>query len=757
MAIPKVFISATSADLGSVRQLVKEGLLAVGCMPIEQSSFPPDYRTLVNFLEETIKGCDAVIHIAGLCYGSEPDPSALPEGKVRRSYTQLEYDFALKLKKRTYAFVCSEDFVYDVVPYPETDDKRDLQSSHRMRLLKCGIKYEFVTDKHSVDLRTREIREHIEKIRCLMDRDRNRQLVAWIATAIILVMVSTVAWRTYEKVEFSSGQSKELLEYLREANLLGEVANAARIDRRTVEGLLLLARHSSTDPLVFAEKLDADGRKADALSLALVVGEGRLRQREPSKVREAAKAFRLAARIRHDLASLESNPTDISNGMLEASRHLQRALDSLDAVRASAASATDTFEMVALRARWMSEAGDRASLALARSIHREAFVTAAQDVLRFVGNRGLHAAASVLAAGASVTWANYLDEKVAKEALVKAVSDFDAILPILESEGRVEDWHMAVRLRTAAVRDLAARTSEKDGHILTDNARRLVESALSREEGEQFVETRDRSELNLADLLLWLAENPRSKEEENQAIAEARQRYERVFNRQAANWESYSKIRAACGLARAVCAEGDPVKARGILDQLRSIGKYHGLNATLEYARCVVAYAEHNNGYLGSVELLESCRNEIRSQLEQFPFGLAPDAYIRLRLAAAAVFNQMAYLPRATREQMDALGYASDNIRQALGELAAIEAVCPKMQAPKSWANARLQSGVYRLVFRINKGTRDLFSGMEVSVVAGYKDALKDFKDSLTVFTESEFPTPNKIAKEGIKILSRNE
>ena len=35
----RFFISATSGDLGSVRQLVKEALLAIDCHPDEQTNF----------------------------------------------------------------------------------------------------------------------------------------------------------------------------------------------------------------------------------------------------------------------------------------------------------------------------------------------------------------------------------------------------------------------------------------------------------------------------------------------------------------------------------------------------------------------------------------------------------------------------------------------------------------------------------------------------------------------------------------------
>ena len=64
----RVFISATSKDLGTVRELVKQALLTMGCMPVEQTNFAPDYRSVQGMIEHKIADCEAVIHIVGLRY-----------------------------------------------------------------------------------------------------------------------------------------------------------------------------------------------------------------------------------------------------------------------------------------------------------------------------------------------------------------------------------------------------------------------------------------------------------------------------------------------------------------------------------------------------------------------------------------------------------------------------------------------------------------------------------------------------------------
>jgi tetratricopeptide (TPR) repeat protein len=89
MSIRKeVFISATSADLGSYRQVAKDALLTLGAHPVEEQNFSTDYRELHTLLARRLDPCDAMIHLVGFHYGGEPNRSPnIP----RRSWTQWEY------------------------------------------------------------------------------------------------------------------------------------------------------------------------------------------------------------------------------------------------------------------------------------------------------------------------------------------------------------------------------------------------------------------------------------------------------------------------------------------------------------------------------------------------------------------------------------------------------------------------------------------------------------------------------------------
>jgi hypothetical protein len=141
----EVFISATSADLGSYRQVAKEAVLTLGAHPIEEKNFPTDYRELQALLARRLDPCDAIIHLVGFYYGGEP--KALPD-TPRRSWTQWEYYRATQGErhKPVYRFLARENCHFDAQP-TEDAEKQRLQREHREHLRTPGgpIYYEFST------------------------------------------------------------------------------------------------------------------------------------------------------------------------------------------------------------------------------------------------------------------------------------------------------------------------------------------------------------------------------------------------------------------------------------------------------------------------------------------------------------------------------------------------------------------------------------------------------------------------------------
>jgi tetratricopeptide (TPR) repeat protein len=155
-------VSATSADLRSCRELIRDALLTLQCVPVEQANFPPDYRSVREMLRRSISNCDAMVHVVGECYGVEPkktDPLA-----PRRSCTQMEYDMAREMNKRVYVFICGEGFPYDQ-HVPEDPERQYLQKGHRVALLTADEMRYTVRSHDDLKVRVRELQTQVELLR----------------------------------------------------------------------------------------------------------------------------------------------------------------------------------------------------------------------------------------------------------------------------------------------------------------------------------------------------------------------------------------------------------------------------------------------------------------------------------------------------------------------------------------------------------------------------------------------------------------
>lgn len=178
---PEVFISATSVDLGTCRQIVKEALLTLGCTPVEQRNFPPEATSVLQMLRRIIQRCHAVVHIAGVAYGSEPLEQ--PSSQRRRSYTQMEYDVARELGKPVYVFICGEDFPYDQHP-DEDDARRELQRAHRLRLQGGDLLFTPVASRDELAIRVSQLQTAVESLARQLRHTRS-----WLGAALAVGVV----------------------------------------------------------------------------------------------------------------------------------------------------------------------------------------------------------------------------------------------------------------------------------------------------------------------------------------------------------------------------------------------------------------------------------------------------------------------------------------------------------------------------------------------------------------------------------------
>jgi len=151
----RVFISATSGDLASYRQVVKEALLTNSILPVEQTNFPPDFRSVEQMLEAKIRDCYAVICLVGFVYGAEP--ADRPADRPRRSYTQMESDIAHRLGKPVYQFLANEDCAFDAHA-GESPELQALQLAHR-QAIEAGVQ---IFERFSNQTQLRERIGHIQ-------------------------------------------------------------------------------------------------------------------------------------------------------------------------------------------------------------------------------------------------------------------------------------------------------------------------------------------------------------------------------------------------------------------------------------------------------------------------------------------------------------------------------------------------------------------------------------------------------------------
>lgn len=298
---PEIFVSATTSDLASCRQIAKEALLTLGCVPIEQTNFPPDYREVSSMLREKIRKCDAVIHIVGECYGAEPDLTP------RRSYTQIEYDFAVELGKPIYSFVCGSRFPFD--PHEsESEDKRELQRLHREHVLGRESIWEQIDSPEKLLIRIQSLQTRVEALSAELSKSRSKLgwgvAVGLSAIAILGLAIFKLSNRGEARDREAAAQAviiaqlqSELLEVARHTD-----AVLARIDTKN----LIDIASKNRDPVRAA-------RASVAGSLGLDLGE-----LESKLEVEASELKGVLTEIEGQVAALRSLDRDLLGLKLKA-------------------------------------------------------------------------------------------------------------------------------------------------------------------------------------------------------------------------------------------------------------------------------------------------------------------------------------------------------------------------------------------------------------------------------------------------------
>jgi len=213
---PWVFVSATSRDLGSYRQAVKDVLLTREWHPIVQDNFAPDYRAVHDLLRAKISKCDAVICLIGRRYGEEPKNRG--PGEPRRSYTQMEYEIAKELGKPIYRFISTDDCVVDDANSPPEDSERAaLQQAYKSQIESSDLRW------HPFDSRE-GLLEQVRDIQLPRHPFRHWRLLIGTAMAVVLAVAGYFGqkWAFYRDPDPCSESNLTLL-VVSENKLLGFV------------------------------------------------------------------------------------------------------------------------------------------------------------------------------------------------------------------------------------------------------------------------------------------------------------------------------------------------------------------------------------------------------------------------------------------------------------------------------------------------------------------------------------------------------
>ena len=113
----QVFVSSTYKDLQEERQFAVTALLNKGCFPIGMEYFPAANEDQMAIIKRLIDGCDYYIFILGGKYGSV-------EEKSGKSYTQLEYEYAVSKNIPVAAFFHKEINKLPMEKCEQSDEKR---------------------------------------------------------------------------------------------------------------------------------------------------------------------------------------------------------------------------------------------------------------------------------------------------------------------------------------------------------------------------------------------------------------------------------------------------------------------------------------------------------------------------------------------------------------------------------------------------------------------------------------------------------
>lgn len=162
----QVFVSSTFTDLIEERQAAVEAILSSGNIPAGMELFSAGDESQMTIIKRWIDESDVYMLILGARYGSVEPTSG-------KSYTQLEYEYAIEKGKPFFAVVLSDDFIDRKV---KEKDRSVLESENNKELklfkeLVTSKMVKFCHDKKDIKIAVHETLSQFEY---------EKKLVGWI-------------------------------------------------------------------------------------------------------------------------------------------------------------------------------------------------------------------------------------------------------------------------------------------------------------------------------------------------------------------------------------------------------------------------------------------------------------------------------------------------------------------------------------------------------------------------------------------------
>lgn len=100
----QIFVSSTYSDLIDERQMIVQSILKFGSIPAGMELFTANSDEQFEIIKQWIDSSDVYLLLLGGRYGSICD-------KTKISYTEMEYDYAVKKKKPIIAIVLADEYL----------------------------------------------------------------------------------------------------------------------------------------------------------------------------------------------------------------------------------------------------------------------------------------------------------------------------------------------------------------------------------------------------------------------------------------------------------------------------------------------------------------------------------------------------------------------------------------------------------------------------------------------------------------------